>query len=311
MNIPEEKFERLMRFLDGEMNLDEIVAFEKELKVDKELREQMGFQIQLQQINTKEEGKTGNENLRSLLDKAKNEFLQNKEQTTGSEKNKHTAISNKKVGYSYWLAAATVAALAFIASLFYYTGKQNNSNTASHDRKDTAIINHFPSSAVIVPDTANNKITNVDSVQIKLIASLTKMYYRREGMIDNVPEVMQQPVEAYVSGNNTPIQKFDINTIPKTRGTDDHARINEVDHYYKAVSFIETAEYDKAFFNLQWVIEKSTDESLRVKATWYKAIVYLKEGKITEAENLLKGIVDDKKENIYSKKAREIIEKLK
>lgn len=312
-----------MQFLDAEMTMDEIHAFEKELQVDEHLREQLDFQIKLLAASTTNEendfASNRNEELRSIITTAKEKFFRlnnyNAEIPLAQNKNNTVIDTNaqkqKTIGSGYWLAAASVIVLAFVSALFYYSGEKSNDHLITNKNRDTLIKEQKNTAEVKPTDSKNEKGVDNRKPSVKGYALLAKESYEKDAAINNPPEVLEGALNEYTIGNYETIQKFDLVNIPKTRGENNLLVIKELGHYYKGLSFIETKNYEKALINLQWVTDSSQDKLLQIKSAWYQAIVYLIKSNPNKADSLLIRISTNNTESVYKQKAVSLIQKIK
>lgn len=314
MKISPEKFERLLRFLDAEMDPEEIAAFEEELKTDPDLRDQLDFQLKLSEaFSEKKPEEAGyidsNENLRSILTAAKNKFFKQNDEPvsiTGAAKDHHKHII--QVNFATWLAAASVIVLALIAALVYYSGK--NSETQDIAINDSSRIKQDQKQIEIIPvDTVKN-LPNHSPVKTDY-ASLARECYTKDPGPADPPLLLAEEIGDYNKGDYQTIQAFDLNNIPKTRGQVNEFELKELGHYYKGLSFIETKNNQQARLNLQWVIDSAKNNLLQIKASWYLSLLYLLKDDVKKSEVLLNHVASNKTEAMYKQKAAGLLGQLK
>ncbi len=320
MKISPEKFERLLRFLDAEMDPEEISAFEGEVRTDPDLKAQLDFQLNLSgsfSENNADEASVHIEDtkaLKSILMTAKNKFSEaaDKAQQLLIKIDSNSLRTHYKqvpvVNISRWLAAASIIGLALASSLVYYSGRKNN--------HDDLAVNNSDSIKKFQPQVNFNDGDTGQKHEVLFpnkmdYASLANESYQKDKGPEDFPQLLAAEINDYDAGNYKTIQAFDVNHIPKTRGDLDELAIKELAYYYKGLSFIETKDNEAARSNLQWVMDSSKDRSLQIKAAWYQAIVALKTSNIQTAALLLNHISTNKTEEIYKQKAIIMIRKIK
>lgn len=321
MKISQEKFERLLKFLDAEMNAVEIASFEREVQSDADLKEQLAFQLNLTDAFSKKKSMDAElidpaelNNLKALLATAKNNYFKNKSAANISEQ--HTKVVsindhryNKQVHFPHWLAAASVVVLAILASMMLYFSIHNNSKEFTADKHDSNYPKKTNDIVILPVDTLKQQDQKLPG-KINY-ASLAEKIYTKDKAPSDPPQLLAAELSDYNSGSYETIQSFDAVNIPKTRGALDVIEIKQLAHYYKGISFFETKNSKAAHEHFQWVIDSSKNNQLQIKASWYKSLLYLKSGELKKAEPLLNKVALNNTVPIYAKKASDLLNTIK
>ena len=77
-------------------------------------------------------------------------------------------------------------------------------------------------------------------------------------------------------------------------------------NFYRGITHIELENYDSAIRDLEAVLDQNS--TLSNQAEWYLALIYLKENNVLESKKLLKNIAKNNK--LYSSKAEAILKKI-
>jgi tetratricopeptide (TPR) repeat protein len=279
MGITTEQYEKIIRFLDAEMEVAEMEAFEKELAANPEMRHQLDFE-------------------QSLRD----DFaLQNLTSLPG------TMASGKVREMRKWLAIGSAAAIIIALVLFTAPWKKPGPAPGIANQKniDTAMEKRDQPQTVI---TAPVK----DSSKIIDLASLFKKYFKKDTVPEAYPIFLAEALIDYESGNYATLQKLNLNDLPQVRGAGDNDResILQLGHYYKGISYLETGNTEKAIAHFDWVLKNKPDKALQVKATWFLALAYLKENNREKAAALCRSIINKKGNSILIRNAEKILDTL-
>ncbi len=283
MALNQLQYERLMRFLDADMTLEEMEAFEKELAANSEMRQQLTFEQAARESLTKEKN-------------AEPWFNQSNPYSTNG---KVHAAPFKPLVQKKWLAFAVAASVLVIAATYMLF----KNNTAS----PPLVIHSIDTGATqktVVPQPV--KTQPVDS---SILLCLYKKYFIKDTLPDAHPMLLADALNGYDNGNYTALQKFDLSNLPQTRGSaDENQEILQLAHYYKGIAFLETANDTKAIEHLQWMVGKSTDKNYKQKSRWYLALAYLKIGDKANAVEQLKRLTNTV--NTYTTRAKKLMEKM-
>ena len=120
-------------------------------------------------------------------------------------------------------------------------------------------------------------------------------------------------VPANYKNSDYSFREIDLDKVPISRGSSNDINskqnILQLAHYYKGLSYVETNDYKKAIENLQWVITNAINDQIKIKAQWYLALIFLKEGN-KKANALLLSVSKNDKAIPYNRKAGDILEGL-
>jgi TolA-binding protein len=260
MELSNEQYEQLCNFLDVNMSMEEMTAFEKELANNEGMRTQLDFELSV-----------------------RNNFLGAKENNIiepTQEEKKIIKLPNR----NNWWKAAAAAALIVGLSIFYFTQTKKtipvdivqHKDTLATTEKDTGFVKILPAKKDTTPKIDFAKLFDDNFVPDKIP--------------ENYPIQLAAELADYEKGNYASMQKLNIANIAETRGGDDKQTIQELAHYYKGISLLKLGKLDDAIINLQWVKNNATADSMKTNASWYLALGYLKMGEKERAKVLLEGI---------------------
>ena len=286
MKISTEQYERILHFLDADMTLEEMDAFEKELAANPAIRQQLDFEQSIRDgFNLSGQQETV---LHNMEVNAKHAFV-------------NPAIP--EAAKINWLPAAAAAILVMIASwLFIILLNQKSTPSPTANNIDTVQVIKKDSLSV-------TKNTNSDSLkQMALISgNIFKKYYHKESVPEEYPIFLAEAFEGYASNNYKALEKLDLEKLPQTRDTKE-AQTKEtillLGNFYKGIAALENGRTDYAIKHFTWVIAKSKDAGWKQKGHWYLAMSYLQEGNIKSANEQLNQIEGKDKFGI---KAKEIL----
>lgn len=289
MKITTEQYEKIIRFLDLEMGLDEMEEFEKELAANAELRHQLNFE-------------------QSLRDGF---ALQNITSLPGTEFGKENAqeknVRCKAPRIQKWFAisAAIITAFIFFAIFWQSTEKP----TVTVNRKDihtTQDKSAQPNITIAPPISDSSTATD--------LSLLFKRYFKKDTLPEEYPLYLAEAFTDFESGKYTTLQKLDLNNLPQTRGVkeaDSKENILLLGHYYKGLAFLQTENTKDAIANLNWVISSQPDRTVLAKTQWYLALAYLKENNKKKAVELCKKMIKSEENNAtLVKNAKTILDKI-
>ncbi|MBX2925682.1 MAG: tetratricopeptide repeat protein [Chitinophagaceae bacterium] len=289
MNITNEQYQKIIRFLDADMEQDEMDAFEKELASHPEMRKQLDFEQSLR-----------DEFMLQGIDHLPGTVAANESLPVSATPGKITRMQK-------WIAigAAVVTAVTLLTIFWQKPGK----NPDVADRKHLDAIDTAQKTANS-PETAVTALTENSSGDIDL-ALLFKQYFKKDALPENYPLYLAEAFTDYEAGNYTTLQKLNLNDLPQTRGvseTDSKENILQLGHYYKGLAFLQTGNTRDAITNLYWVLNNQPGKALQAKAQWYLALAYLKENNSEKATELCRSIVNNKENNILVKNAEKILD---
>lgn len=270
MGITTEQYEKIIRFLDAEMGLAEMDAFEKELAANPEMRQQLDFEQSLRDIFA----------------------LQNITSLAGTLPANERAVPRKIPGkiteVQKWLAIGSAAAVIIAVVLFMIPWKKPGTVTDIANRKSFDTTQEKRDQPQIVITTPEK-----DSSEVIDLVSLFKKYFKKDALPDEYPVFLAEALMDYESGNYATLQKLNLNNLPQTRGpeeTDRKKNILQLGHYYTGIAYLETGNTGKAIAHFNWVLKNQPDTTLKDKTQWYLALAYLKENNREKAANELKKV---------------------
>ena len=285
MEITTEQYERIIHFLDAEMTLAEMEAFEKELVSNSEMRRQLDFEQTLR-------NDFALQNITSLP-------------VAGAESGEENTrgIPVKTTSIRKWLAISAAAAAIVIVTFFVFFRQTHQPTT---EVANTTDVEEQPNNLPKATDTA--RIKNDAAIDL---ASLFKQYFIKDAIPEGYPLYLAEALTDYESGKYATLQKLNLHNLPETRGTDEadnKKKILQLGHYYKGLAFLQTNNINEAKTNLDWVLRNNPPKALRAKTQWYLALVYLKENNGEKAAELCRNIVANKENKALIKNAEKILD---
>jgi TolA-binding protein len=275
MELTNEQYERLCNFLDANMSMEEMAAFEKELANNSAMRTQLDFELSL-----------------------RNNFLEVNNNAAIAQKEKKVV---KLFNSNTWWKAAAAAVLITAISIFYFTKTKKILPTDIVQHKDSLTTTTKDTGIVKIEPIKKDTATKID------VAKLFDDNFEIAKIPENYPIQLAAELADYEKGNYASIQKLDIAKVAETRGGDDKQTILELAHYYKGISLLKLSKVGGAIANLQWVKNNSTDASMKENASWYLGLGYLKMGDITKAKLFFKEISSYGR---YKKEVKELLQKI-
>ncbi|MFT3945334.1 MAG: hypothetical protein QM763_00050 [Agriterribacter sp.] len=289
MAITSEQYEKIIRFIDAEMESAEMEAFEKELVSNPELRSQLDFE-------------------QSLRDNFSVRNITNLPGTIPANENVAIHAKPGKIkGIQKWFAVcAAVITVLLLLTIFWKKAEPAQDITITNDIDTVQKKNILP--PIIEPTVAKDSSRNID------LALLFKQYFKKDALPEHYPLYLAEALMDYESGNYKTLQKLNLNDLPQTRGKDgtgDKENILQLGHYYKGMALLQTNNTKDAIINLNWVVNNQQDKALRAKALWYLSLAYLKENNAEKAVELCRSIINNKENDVLIKNAEKILDTIR
>ena len=335
MQITFEQYERIQRYLDGNMEPLEENLFLAELNQDTFLKESLDFENELRHnlssigekkdllekyndyYKTPKSVEDANSIL-SLIEKAGNEWQEenNMPTITGNHTftNKKEPQTAKVVNMKIWVAVAVSACivLAVIILVIFIPPKPTPSKIAgikdiSSTKKNT--------DTEIAKTSSGDSIKKMNPVIKKFDGrAFFKKYYAKDLSNPLMPDLLATVPADYQKGDYS-FREIDLGKVANTRGASNDLNskqnILQLAHYYKGLSYIETKDNKTAVENLRWVIDSAHSPQLKIKAQWYLALIYLDEDNLQKAMPLLLALSKPPNGNSYHTLAAGLLETLK
>ena len=255
MALTTEQYQQLMRFLDADMSVEEMAAFEKELDAHPELRAQLDLE----------------HSVRTSL--------------AGSKEGR--LVSLPATRKRMWIAAASVAAIAMLSAYLLFRAPKkdqqlvNSTDSTEAPKKDSLQKNLPP---LVTINTADRKNTD----------SLFKQFYKRPGLPDPYPIILADAFDHFEKNSYAPIEKFDIHHLPTMRGSEnENETIQVLAMFYEGIAALEQQKTDSAISSFQWIIAHHPANKWASKSHWYLAMAYLKKDLVENAVKALQSVKDD------------------
>lgn len=339
MEITFEQYERVQKYLDNEMPVEERKEFELLLHSDPDLQAYVNFEQELHNellaIKTKNEiiksvisattntsSIEGYAHMRSLISKTHKDLVEQTKKRANSaleemelKRTETVKQANKliKPNFSFKLLVAASFIIAISAAIlwFYYRDdknsivQSNNKNDQTSDivqNKDK--INTSNNDSNGVKESPINKERNIE------YGVVYKNAYRKDTSSFEIPGMLSSLPEAYRDSNYTAILSLDLDNLPVIMGTDEvnsEQNILAIGYYYKGLALMETNEHQSAILSFQWVIKNSKNVWLMNRSKWYAALAYLKLNDPNKALPLFESLTKSTAATPYNAEAKKIL----
>jgi tetratricopeptide (TPR) repeat protein len=336
MQITLKQYEHIQNYLDGLMTpqeekdflieLDKNISLKEGFDFERDLRDNLYHMEEKKEFFEKPEDyyevdKNADDynSIKSLIEAAGEEWEQ---ENKGSQGVNAHVVDNKSQPHKAiifnmksWVAIAAAACVVLaIVSLILFWPKSHTppveaktiDTSSAKKNTNTGIVKISPGDSA---KKVNPEIKKVDGI------TLFKKYYAKDKSNPPMPELLVMVPKDYQKGDYAYDEKIDLERLPNTRGSSNDINskqnILQFGHYYKGLSYIEKKDNKEAIENLQWVIDSSQNQQLKIKAKWYLTLVYLKENNLKKALPLLSSLSENTNELQYHKQATEILETLR
>ncbi|MBN8789751.1 MAG: hypothetical protein J0I84_21940 [Terrimonas sp.] len=291
MNITTEQYQKIMRFLNTEMDDAEMDAFEKELNANPEMRSQLDFEQSVRDSFA----------LRQIT------VIPGVEPVNTINKISKSNLSVRRLQVWIAISAAAVTAIVFLS--IFLKKAEKNAVTAGFGTSniDTAQQSAIPPQVMVAEPVQKDSIKVID------LAGLFKQYFKKDTLPEHYPLYLAGALMDYESGNYKTLQQLNLKDLPQTRGADEtgsRENILQLGHYYKGLAFLQTSNTKEAIINLNWVLNNQPNKLLHTKAQWYLALAYLKENKSEKATELCRSIVSNRENHTLVKDSEKILKVL-
>lgn len=290
MVLTSEQYERLMRYMDAEMTLPEMEAFEQELKDNPKLEEQLVFEQCLREALVAE--------------------MQHPEETGHSELVNNASIKlvyGKRRKLRWWLYAAVAILVGCImTTVFLYTkggdGRVGKKNPVAQNRiePDNAVKRN-KSDRQGPPPTLPPKKQRINT------DSLFRTYFEVDKVPDEYPLYLADAFDKYKAENYDAIINLNITKIRDIRGVEEKLKIEELGYYYKGIAYLKKGNTGQALPCFNMVKAIGRDTARKSAADWYKMLTFLKAGDTNKAENMLKHFAAKIQPDKFAWKAVELL----
>lgn len=215
MELSEEKYNRLQRFIDMEMTEAEVYAFEKELEDDATLKEQWLFELQLRDAFLEREIK---------------------------QEEAVTPISYKSLdGFVWWKPVAAASVFILISLLVLHPGGEKRKEVLVKQAVDTLVKKNPDSNLVKAPVIAKDTVNKLAKAE-----ALFKKYYKKEPPPDEYPIELADAFEKYAVGDYSGFDKLDADNLGELRSGEDRNKTKQLVLFYKGIVAMERREMDLA-----------------------------------------------------------------
>ncbi|HRN56111.1 MAG TPA: hypothetical protein PLL71_06650 [Agriterribacter sp.] len=196
MNITAEQYQRIIRFLDAEMESDEMNAFEKELAANPEMRKQLDFEQSLRDD-------LALQNITSLPDAVPESGTMIASATPG----KLTGMRK------WWAVGAAIIAVLALLSIFRpkpaLTPDIANINGVDTAQQTDTTQNETEQPPIVIAEPAKDSAGTIDPVL------LFKQYFEKDALPEQYPLFLAEALTDYESGNYKTLHQLDLNNLPQ------------------------------------------------------------------------------------------------
>lgn len=284
MNISSEQYERIMYFLDADMAVEEMEAFEKELAANPAMREQLDFEVFV---------RDGFALKKDLITEVNTDF-----EEKGSRKKQNSI--HKLIAKKWYAIAIAASVITFVLIVLFYPQKGKPPEIVKHNTTDTSHIQN--------KDTIQLAINKPgDTIKTRNLEKLFTQYFTMDSVPESYPIFLAEALTNYENGDYTTIQQLNLTDLPEVRGEDNKQTIVELGRYYKGISFLKTGDIKKAIHNLEWVEKNSSIVILKIKTAWYLAMAHLKSGNVSSARRWLEKLTSSSTISSYKQKALKLL----
>jgi len=315
-------YEKIEKYISGEMNSEERAGFEKEMSENGELRSYFSlFQIIETEMQDYNEDRDGEAELKSSLEKLNEKYFSQSQNPsiaeTGPYLQERDSIRRIAIWKKLAVAASIIGIIALSATLFFQREKPGPLATNSTNGSDQS-----HNSSTDISSGNNLKVNDSDSKTLndavhELSKDVLNFLFKRNFNMDAVPEDEESPLsDAFEIINNRDyagaITAIDDAATFTTRGSQpDSALTAFYASYYKALCYMETDKISKAIPELMLAVANTYADSLRLKAQWYLSLAYLKAGDLHKTDSLLKIVAANTVKPSYKLKAERLSNELK
>ncbi|HEX5151049.1 MAG TPA: hypothetical protein VFW07_06350 [Parafilimonas sp.] len=328
MKISSEQYERILKFLDGDMTVEEMNEFEKELAVNPEMRSQIDFEESVRDTlgaayaeNDKENSEEKNiqkkvdSGIREQIERMREQWreLNKRKPPIPSEPAKQSKRTNI-IPFGSLTAIAAACVLIAAAGLVWFIINRNtgspviNSQKINSSKQDSQAQNEI--------NRASDSLNLIKSPGTQPdLTSLYKQYFKKDAAPEIKPMLLAEALNDYENNDYKLLQNLDLSSLPTDRSAsssniNSRQNIKELGYYYKGLAFMETKHDLKAIENLQWVIDSAQNEPLQIKAQWYMALIQLKNHNVDKTISLL-AIISGTHISPYNTMAKQLLPELK
>lgn len=320
MELTNEQYTRIVRYLSGGMDEKEKAFFEAMMRRDEALRSEVDgcremqsvFESASQKVNDKLEEEEawakGNDDIRALLVQTREDWEKEAEAETASVKNSDEA-KDGAVGKGRilqwrwkWLAmAATIAGGIWLAVLLYVRSGPSKPAVAENRNekgRETATVEKPDSLRETPPPPDAQKLFAAYFMPDAPPATADKLLNEPLAFYRN--KKFDEAAEAFQMAKAT----LDIRSLPAANG-----RTRFYVHYYLAQARLASDKHlAESIGELKQAVKEAKSEAFKSKAQWYLSLAYLKEGNTAEAKKQLAQLTTA--DNRYKQRAQELAAQL-
>lgn len=334
MELSLQEYERIQKYLDGEMQPEAEKLFLDDVNDNKTLQEYLQFEQELRlnldlinepslsEIDFNIENRFDDAPyIKSLIEKAGNEWQKENKTKSPSGSAATKDIKEKKIAktitFPLWVSIAAAACLVFaVAGIVWFMANKSGQQSIANNKKVDSAKKKNDNKTEIAVAKPKDSLNDIPPSQLTVnFAALYKKFYKKDKTPEPKPELLAEALIDYENADYKTLQNLDMANLSTTLGTSGNdinsdQNVKELGHFYKGLAFMQTNQVKQASDNLQWVIDSAQNKQLIVKAQWYQALVYIKKGNTNKALPLLTTVTNNKA-TPYNRQAKELLQLLK
>ena len=326
---------KVKEYFNGEMNHDEKLLFEMELKKNKHLKELYDLYETIEQ-GLDQQNSLEEKELRITLAKLSGEY-NGLNYTPRDSPGSNTAVRDLNDRQSIqrrtsilsskgFLAAAVLLGVIVTFSVWQYTRREETPVAMQPGISDKNSIDpgQVSSGDQLPVDIKNDTVKQVDDISSKLnYDDLFAKNFKPDQLPINYSELLDEALTLYKNGlYKNAIAALDPETIkrnieelrPRGEVTVEMEKEEKTTlfyaHYYRGISFMTDKRFERSLTDLKAALDLAPNQATEIKTRWYIALAHLKLGKIKEAGKQLEMIVK-RGDNQISKKASDLMQVLR
>lgn len=323
MELTDEQYKQVFRYVDGEMDADEQRAFETTLHQNKTLLDEVALYKEVRTLSASVEQKIGNTDSFITSEKKSNDgkvmaMINESRKEWESKYENALKIKNgippvefksikredkkiRRINLFKWLAAAVVAGIVSFGVAFWYAQNKNADSKLAADKKETdsQIINNNNKNI----NKPENTVQDKPSLQQEN-ASSKNIADKKETVNQNKNGVVKQTRKKYNIAAEKREGLFANNFNPDQAPADADSRLRKAFAYYNTNDFQKALQ---AFDYSEMLIKRGVDENKKLTSFYthyYRAQSYLAIDSIARAIPQMKTAIITSPDDFWKSKAQ-------
>ena len=331
MDLTDEQYTRLLRYVDGEMTEKEAAFFELLLTRDEKLREELAVCRELkeicasamQKLEKRIEAESDEDStapgVSNLISDARREWKEKNANVDAKARERFRLVKTRKgffgMSRTFWFAAAATCTVV-LAAVFFFQQKKvvqplaKNQTTTEAPPVGVQKI-QLPSSASNPKDSFSTK---EDAPQLSTAGMhrLFAAYFKLDDAPTTTNKLLSEPVVFYKAKKfGRAIEGFEMaeRTLSLRSTNSPETRTRFSIYFYLAQSRLAAGtQLEQSMVDLKRAAKEAKDESSKRKVRWYLGLACLRKGDAKEAKNYLLPL--SATNNNYTQRASEILQQL-